>query len=119
MGVVIELIMCNNHRCICHFRELVYVCSHSTVRSLYIFCGINNTNSRRQITGNSKSFRYEVVSLTAKTCSPNGLLKHLKGLFIMGKEKKYVFRYFRYKILDRSNCIDINLKPRQGDTFSN
>lgn len=109
MGVVIELIMCNNHRCICHFQELVYICSHSTVRSLYIFYGINNMNSKRQIMGNIKSFRYELVSLTAKICSHDGLLKHLKGLFITGKEKKYTFRYFGYKILDCYNCININL----------
>lgn len=108
MGVVIELIMCNNHRCVCHFQELVYICSHSPVRGLYIFCGINNTNSKRQITGNIKSFRYEVVSLAAETCSHGGLLMHLKGLFIMRKEKRYTFRYFRYKILDCSNHIDIN-----------
>lgn len=109
MGVVVELVKCNNPRCMCHFQELVYIGSHSTVRSLYIFCGRNKTNSKRQITGHIKSFRYEVVSRTAKTCSDDGLLKHLKGLCIMGREKKYSFRCFRYKILDCSSCININV----------
>lgn len=68
-----------------------------------------HTNSKRPITGHIKSFRYEVVSPTAQTCSDDGLLKHLKGLCIMGREKKYTFRCFRYRILDCSSCIDMNV----------
>lgn len=113
MGVVVELIMCNDHRCVCHVQELVYIGSHSTVRSLYIFCGRNNTNSKRQITGHTKSFRYEVVSRTAQPCSDDGLLKHLKGLCIMGREKKYTFRCFRYKIINCSSCINMNVTKRR------
>lgn len=45
-----------------------------------------DTNSKRQITDHIKSFRYEVVSLIAKTCY-DGSLKHLKSLLIMRKGK--------------------------------
>lgn len=70
-------------------------------------------NSKRQITDNVKFFSYEMVPLTAKTCSYGGLLKHLKFLLIMGGEKKYNFRNFTHKITNYSNYSSIKLTKKR------